>query len=132
MNIENEIIKVESKIAELRLKTAIQEGVLRHLKVIHKAIPSPNHPPVNTIKRRKIYKGSVPSHLKSVLKKANKPMKIAELAEALKKRGVSTTAKSGLNAAIASTLFKRQDIFSRVDHGTYCLAVKQKEIVKTE
>lgn len=132
MSIENEIGKVKDKIADLRQKTAVQEGVLRHLKAIQKEIQSPNHPPVNTISRRKLYKGSVPSHLKSILKKANRPMKVAELVEALKKRGVSTTAKHGLNAAVASTLFKRSDIFSRIGHGTYCLAVKQKETVEIE
>jgi len=132
MSIENEIEKVENKIVDLRLKTAVQEGVLRHLKAIQKAIQSPNQPPVNTKGRRKLYKDSIPSHLKSVLKKANRPMKIAEMVEALKKRGVSTNAKHGLKTSIASTLFKRKDIFSRIGHGTYSLASERKEIVQTE
>jgi hypothetical protein len=47
--------------------------------------------------------------------------------DALINRGVKSNAKQGFNVAISSALFKRKDIFHRIERGLYELKSNQKE-----
>lgn len=129
MNITEQVKSVKDRIEKLRFQLAVEEKVLTRLKAIEEPTQS-NQESAEDIQRTSY--GSITGQLKQILKESNRPMTIKQMERALVKRGIKSNSKLGFNVAISSALFKRKDIFRRVERGVYELKNKQKESLLTE
>jgi hypothetical protein len=121
--ISERIKQVQNKIDDLKHKLALEEKALDTLKALggDELIPS-NIP-------RAAQEGSLVKHIDDALTASSKEMTIAELSQALATKGITTTAKAGMGAAIASAVTRRKDLFVKVKRGVYNLKNRNKETI---
>ena len=139
MKLQEQIISTKSRIEKLRFQLAVEEKVLLRLKDIEEPgqsgeKPEGNKPSVTcgslTGHKRHVTYGSLTGQLKQILKESGRSMAIKEMVQILESRGITSNAKQGFNVAISSALFKRKDIFKRIDRGVYELKANQLELIK--
>ncbi len=122
MTIQDEIAKTQRRIEQLRFQLAVEEQLLERLSAINCDIEA------NPITAdRPTVKGSVASHIIAVLRSSHGPMDVDDITEALRRRGVSTDAKTGLKPLVGSAISRRKDIFVRVKRGVYDLSERQQK-----
>ncbi len=114
--ITEQIKQVEEKISDLRFKLMVEEGVLKRLKALNRPEQSPI--PIREI-RPVTRRGTLIDHIREAMSERNRAMHVREITEVLKIKGVTTGAKAGLSSAVACSLHRRNDLFRRVQHGTY-------------
>lgn len=66
----------------------------------------------------------LPKQVRLVLKHENRPMRVAEIADALEAIGIRTVSPKGLRPNVASALHRRTDLFESVDRGLWRALVK--------
>lgn len=123
MNITEQVKSVKDRIEKLRFQLAVEEKVLTRLKAIEE--PTQSNQESSEDIRRTSY-GSITGQLKQILQESDRPMTIKQMERALVKRGIKSKSKLGFNVAISSALFKRKDIFRRIERGVYELKDKQR------
>jgi len=115
VTLAQQIKDVQREIGELEFKLAVSRQVLERLEVVNQNTTEPSNG------KDRLVQGSLTSQMREVFAASKKPISTRELLTALEARGVTTNAKAGLKGAVASVLSKRDDLFVRVDRGTYDL-----------
>jgi hypothetical protein len=124
MGIEKEIKKVEAEINNLQFRLAVKQEVLTHLMALNS--PEQTSSAGNTLSTmRRSLRRSLFSQLQTVLMESGQPMTVDEMIEAVKQKGVSTTAKTGLKPLVASLISRRKNVFVRIGRGLYDLKDKR-------
>ncbi len=121
VNISEQVAKVEKKVADLRVKLSIQEGILSYLKQLE----NPNSQPV--IRSRRRNGDSLNSQVVALMKETGRAMEVSDIAKKLEIKGVTTKSKYGLAPMIASSLRKDEKTFVRLKRGVYCLKEQEND-----
>jgi hypothetical protein len=134
------ITESQTRIADLRSKVAIEEGILAELHRKRQAQASdyasvsgdngspnakknPAWPVV--VGPERVEEGRVPQHIVAVLREAKTALSTDEITRRVQERGATSTAKKGLAAVVASALTRRDDLFVRIGKGMYDLCERQ-------
>jgi hypothetical protein len=116
VSITEQIKQVEEKISDLRFKLTVEESVLKRLK----ALCGPEQAFVSIGSTGPVIRqGTLIDQIRQVMSERNRAMHVREITEVLKTKGITTTQKAGLAAAVACSLHRRNDLFHKVQHGTY-------------
>lgn len=120
MNIADQIKKCKAKIANLEFNLAVEQAVLVRLNAIDNSgqIATQNE-------SRPIIANSIVPHIRSVLMKVDRPMKVSELAKTIKEQDIRIKGKTELKRLISSALVRRNDLFERVSRGLYQLKAEK-------
>ncbi len=130
-NLESEIRAATKRIENLRFEIAVEEAVLDRLQRAAKPDTDTQkpgtgqHKPAGPIAA--LREGSLASEMVTVLMESGDPMRARQFADALKRRGVTTTSKHGLKFMVGIALQRRDDLFERVRPGLYGLRRQERE-----
>jgi len=127
VNLSQEVIHSQKRIARLEFEIAVEKAVLERLQALDvDRQPSlfPNH-------QGQIVPGSMSEHIQAVLTESGKPMKIGDIVDAVKSRGATSRTPDGLPNNVRGTLKRRTDLFARYERGIYRLVKKTLEVPET-
>jgi hypothetical protein len=122
------IAEAEAELASLREGVVLQEKYLAALRARsgrRTAMSVANDPrTAATIADDAVFiipRLSIPEHTLAVLQEAKRPMRAKDIADALERRGVKSTAQKGLLPGVLTALQRRTDLFVKKDRGVYGL-----------
>ena len=129
MTIADKIDEVKRRIERLRFDLAVQEELLTTLQEIRR---SENLGSVTTTRRvpsngshKPLVKGSFASSIEKILREADNPMSIDDLADKLTEEGLTSDSPRGMKPTISAALSRRKDLFERVERGVFRLKKKE-------
>lgn len=120
MNLAEEIKISKAKIATLEFNLAVEKAVFARLSVIGNTDQT-----TTSDEQRSIIPGSIVPYIRTILINKGKPMKVAQLAKAIKLQGIHIKGKTQPKRLISSALVRRNDLFERVERGLYQLKAKK-------
>lgn len=120
MNITDQIKECKAKIIDLEFNLAVERAVLARLSVIGNGQQT-----VISDEPRPIIPDSIVGPIQSVLNATSKPMKVAQLLQAIKRQDFHFHGKTEPQRLIASALNRRTDLFERKSRGLYQLKMKK-------
>jgi predicted TIM-barrel enzyme len=124
------ILETESRLAEWRQKTALEEKYLSDLQQKRSGLPLGQKKATKTVEN--VENGSAPQRIIAVLRSAGHKLDLEEITKKVEAQGLTSRAKKGSIAIITSALARRKDLFVRVGKGVYDLVERHSERTNTK